>query len=419
MAELKTKPDIRFTGFTDAWEQRKLDSVFEPIPNNTLSRADLNYIAGNIKNVHYGDILIKYGAVTDCKTDVIPFITEAEILDYRSLLLQNGDVLIADAAEDETVGKATEIAGISGVPVVAGLHTIACRPKVKMQPYYLGYYMNSPSFHRQLLPLMQGIKVLSISRTNLTKTTVFYPASEREQSQIGKLFAALDHLITLHQREYDKTVNIKKAMLEKMFPKDGADKPEIRFAGFTDAWEQRKVSDLVTPIVREVPKPTEPYDKISVRSHAKGTFHQRIENPDTVAMDKLFVVKENDLIVNITFAWEHAIAVATINDDGLLVSHRFPTYIMNNSDVGFMKYVVSQEGFRRKMELISPGGAGRNRVLDKKGFLNIEVIAPNKIGEQNKIGNVFLELDRLITLHQRELEKLQNMKKALLEKMFV
>ncbi|MDD9149971.1 restriction endonuclease subunit S [Sporolactobacillus sp. CQH2019] len=213
----ENKPKLRFAGFTNAWEQRRLDAVFAPIPNNTLSRANLNYTIGKIKNVHYGDILIKYGAVTDCRRDEIPFITGGEIFDYRSQLLQEGDILIADAAEDETVGKATEIAGISNIPVVSGLHTIACRPKVKMQPCYLGYYMNSPSYHQQLLPLMQGIKVLSISRTNLAKTTVFYPISEQEQSQIGRLFAGLDHLITLHQRKLEELQELKKAYLQQMF----------------------------------------------------------------------------------------------------------------------------------------------------------------------------------------------------------
>ncbi|WP_345788135.1 restriction endonuclease subunit S [Desulfitobacterium hafniense] len=161
----------------------------------------MNYERGKIKSVHYGDILIKYGAVTNCGKGMIPFITGAEISDYRSQLLQDGDVLIADAAEDETVGKVTEIAGISDIPMVSGLHTIACRPRVKMQPNYLGYYMNSPSYHQQLLPLMQGIKILSISRTNLAKTTICYPVSAQEQLQIGKMFRDLDHLVTLHQRE--------------------------------------------------------------------------------------------------------------------------------------------------------------------------------------------------------------------------
>ncbi|MDU2242458.1 MAG: restriction endonuclease subunit S [Paenibacillus sp.] len=210
-------PEVRFPGFTDAWEQRKFDSVFDPIPSNTLSRADLNYDDGKIKNVHYGDILIKYGAVTDCDKDVIPFITGAEVSHYQSHLLQNGDVLLADAAEDATVGKATEVAGITSIPLVSGLHTIACRPKVKMQPNFLGYYMNSPSYRQQLLPIMQGIKVLSISRTNLAKTTICYPISAQEQSQIGSLFRDLDNLITLHQRKLEHLQEQKKALLQQMF----------------------------------------------------------------------------------------------------------------------------------------------------------------------------------------------------------
>ncbi|MFC1909121.1 restriction endonuclease subunit S [Chloroflexota bacterium] len=211
------RPDIRFAGFTDAWEQRTFESFFERIPNNTLSRAMLNYTNGEIKSVHYGDILIKYGAVTNCKTDVIPFITDGRVTDYKRLLLRDGDVLIADAAEDEAVGKATELAGISDDYVVSGLHTIACRPKVKTQPNYLGYYMNSPAYHQQLLPLMQGIKVLSISRSNLSKTMILCPNSKQEQLLIGEVFTDLDNLITLHQREFTKLKSIKKALLEKMF----------------------------------------------------------------------------------------------------------------------------------------------------------------------------------------------------------
>ncbi len=210
-------PRMRFAGFTDTWEQRKFDFVFDPIPNNTLSRAALNYDSGEIKSVHYGDILIKYGSIIDCRNDEIPYITGGNVADYKSQILCDGDILIADAAEDETVGKCTEIAGIDGNFVVSGLHTVACRPKIKMQPHYLGYYMNSLAYHRQLLPFMQGIKVLSISRSNLAKTTIAYPASEEEQHSIGSTFAALDRLITLHQRKLERVHSLKKAYLQKMF----------------------------------------------------------------------------------------------------------------------------------------------------------------------------------------------------------
>lgn len=194
--------------------------------------------------------------------------------------------------------------------------------------------------------------------------------------------------------------------------------PKIRFSGFTGDWEERKLNKLVTLVVREVPKPDRPYKRVSVRSHAKGTFHQKVEDPKTVSMDKLYVVRENDLIVNITFAWEHAIAVASREDDGLLVSHRFPTFVIDKSDINFIHYSVSQESFRRKMELISPGGAGRNRVLNKKDFVNLKIDVPTQKGEQTQIGNFLKNLDDTISLHQQELNTFKQTKQGFLQKMF-
>ena len=211
-------PEIRFPGFTDAWEQRKLGEVFDfSVPNNTLSRAELNYESGEVKSVHYGDVLIKYGSVLDVQEDEIPFISEKKATDFSGQWLQEGDIIIADTAEDETTGKATEIRHLDSTPVVSGLHTIVCRPLEQMAPYYLGYYLNSNSYHNQLLPLMQGIKVLSLSRANLIKTEIMYPKSREEQQHIGAFFRSLDALITLHQRELEMLQNIKKSCLEKMF----------------------------------------------------------------------------------------------------------------------------------------------------------------------------------------------------------
>ena len=188
--------------FKSAWEQRKLETAFDfSVSNNTLSRAELNYEDGEVKSVHYGDVLIKYGSVLDAQVDEIPFITGKKGMDFLGQWLQEGDIIIADTAEDETTGKATEIRHLGAIPVVSGLHTIVCRPTAKMAPYYLGSYLNSDSYHRQLLPLMQGIKVLSLSRSNLIKTEIKYPKSQEEQKQIGCFFRSLDDLITLHQRE--------------------------------------------------------------------------------------------------------------------------------------------------------------------------------------------------------------------------
>ena len=211
-------PEIRFSGFTDPWEQRKLGDTFDFLQNNTLSRADLDAETGVAKNVHYGDVLIKFGEYLDASSSALPYIPSQQIVDkFKGSLLQDGDVIMADTAEDEAVGKCTEIAGLQGFPTISGLHTIPLRPKEKFASGYLGYYMNSGSYHNQLLPLMQGIKVTSVSKSAISNTDISFPYDRDEQAEIGGFFIRLDNLITLHQRKLEKLKNIKKSMLEKMF----------------------------------------------------------------------------------------------------------------------------------------------------------------------------------------------------------
>lgn len=172
--------------------------------NNTLSRADLSNERGIAKNVHYGDVLIKFGDVLDVSREQLPMITDEKILDkYKASFLQNGDVIIADTAEDTTVGKCSEIAGLRDEVVLSGLHTIPYRPVEKFATGYLGYYLNSSAYHDQLIPLMQGIKVTSISKSAMQDTDVVYPKSTEEQAMIGSYFQSLDNIITLHQRQTD------------------------------------------------------------------------------------------------------------------------------------------------------------------------------------------------------------------------
>ena len=211
-------PEIRFSGFTEDWEQREFSEMFDcTISNNTLSRSELSYDEGSILNIHYGDILIKYGSILDVNKYEIPRIPDKKKEDFKGGLLQPGDIVIADTAEDETTGKACEIGSLFGNGVVAGLHTMVARPNIEMASGYLGYYLNSNAYHCQLLPMMQGIKVLSLSRANVKKTALKFPQSIKEQQLIANYFIQLDELITLHQRKLEKLKNIKKSMLEKMF----------------------------------------------------------------------------------------------------------------------------------------------------------------------------------------------------------
>ena len=185
------------------WEQRKLGEILIGLQNNTLSRADLSNETGVAKNVHYGDVLIKFGEVLDVSKEKLPMISDESILSkYKSSFLQNGDVIVADTAEDSTVGKCSEIAGLNDEIVLSGLHTIPYRPIEKFASGYLGYYLNSSAYHNQLIPLMQGIKVTSISKSAMQDTDIVYPKSVEEQGKIGDYFQSLDNLITLHRRAY-------------------------------------------------------------------------------------------------------------------------------------------------------------------------------------------------------------------------
>jgi len=214
----ETTPQIRFKGFSGEWEEEPFGVCFTNIPNNTLSRADMNYEAGMAKNIHYGDVLIKFDEVLDVRKEVLPFITSDEVAKkLKHAALRNGDIIIADAAEDSTVGKCTELFNVHEQLVSSGLHTIAVRPNLPFASKYLGYYLNSSSYHNQLLSLMQGTKVLSISKTAIQNTNVKFPKSDKEQAAIGNHFQKLDSLINQHHQQITKLNNIKQACLSKMF----------------------------------------------------------------------------------------------------------------------------------------------------------------------------------------------------------
>ena len=151
--------------------------MFSFLRNNTLSRAELSESEGKTRDVHYGDILVKFGEVIDARHDELPRIASDALAGGLSCQpLANGDVIIADTAEDEAVGKCSELRGCGDYPIVSGLHTMACRPELEFASGYLGYYMNSPAFHDQLLPLMQGIKVISVSKGAISDTYVRFPS---------------------------------------------------------------------------------------------------------------------------------------------------------------------------------------------------------------------------------------------------
>jgi len=420
MAEQHEKalvPQIRFTGFTDPWEQRKLGEELGFLRNNTLSRAELSDSEGTVFDIHYGDVLIKYGSVLDAEKADVPRIANDAVANRQTCdCLQDGDVIIADTAEDSAVGKCTELCNSAGKKVFSGLHTMPLRPMRKYASGYLGHYLNSPAFHDQLLPLMQGIKVISVSRSAIEDMTMSVP-SVAEQASIGAFFDRLDSLITLHQRKYDKLCVLKKSMLDKMFPKGGSLYPEIRFAGFTDPWEQRKLGELTESYSGGTPAAGEsefyggsiPFIR-SAEIAAESTELFLTEKGYESSSARM--VKPGDVLYALYGATSGEVAVSrqkgAINQAILAILPR------DDCDARYITaWLRKQKGYIVTTYL--QGGQGNLSGVIVK---NLEVFIPS-LPEQQKIGFMLSHLDSLITLHQRKLELLRNIKKSMLDKMFV
>ena len=394
MADKSKKPAIRFAGFTDAWEQRKFEDI--AVRSSSMSTES------GLPRVEYEDIISGTGRLNK---DI--FAKESE---KEGIVFHKGDVLY---------GKLRPYLQNWLLPSFNGL---AVGDFWVLQPQnadssFLYRLIQSRQFD-EVANQSTGTKMPRADWKLVSKTEFYVPHSLNEQSAIGAYFTNLDDLITLHQRKYDKLQNVKKSMLEKMFPKNGRNIPEIRFAGFTDAWEQRKFSEIVTPYADPIPTPTDGYFRLGIRSHAKGTFHSYVRAGMELETAQMHRVAADKFIVNITFGWEHAVAITDENDAGKLVSHRFPQFSFNTGMVpSYFKFAITDENFRHHLWLASPGGAGRNRVLKIDEMLEYKFWVTSA-DEQLRIAQFLERLDNLITLHQRKYDKLQNVKKSMLEKMF-
>ena len=358
------------------------------VPNNTLSRAELSYDEGTVLNVHYGDVLIKYGSVLDVQKDDIPRIPHRCREDFNGALLQDGDVIIADTAEDETTGKACEIGNLQGSAIVSGLHTMVCRPRNRMALGYLGYYLNSNAYHYQLLPLMQGIKVLSLSRSNIQKTSVSYPSAMKEQQLIASYFSQLDHLITLHQCKCQI---------------DGC-----RFQSpLAITWEQRKFSDLVQIERGGSPRPIDDFITDSPDglnwvkigdAPAQGNYITKTaEKIKPEGLSKTREVHPGDLILSnsMSFGKPYIMGIdGCIHDGWLLIRNTYKVF-----DLTFLCHLLGTPQMIIQYKSLAAGSTVNN--LNKELVGNTVVTIPT-IKEQRVLGQYLETLDNLITLHQRK-----------------
>ncbi|WP_236717142.1 restriction endonuclease subunit S, partial [Bifidobacterium longum] len=375
--------------------------------SNTLSRAGLNGENGTARNVHYGDILIKFGDCLDGERSDLPFITDDTVLPkYAGSILREGDVIFADTAEDETAGKCVELRKLPKEPTISGLHTIPARPRFPFGTGYLGHYLNSDAYHRQLLPLMQGIKVISVSKAALQDTQVRFPGLS-EQSAIGAALNEIDSLITLHQRKYDKLVILKKSMLEKMFPKDGESVPEIRFAGFTDPWEQRKLSEVATFGGGHTPPMADPdnyedgYVLWVTSQDVKSNYLDRTTTQITEKGAKELTLYPAGSLVMVTRSGilRHTLPVAELRKPST-VNQDIRVILPQGECCGewLLQFFISHN----KELLLEFGKTGTTvESVDFGKIKDMLLYMPSTV-EQQQIGDFFAKLDSLITLHQRK-----------------
>lgn len=368
------------------WEQRKLGDILISLQNNTLSRADLSNEAGVAKNVHYGDVLIKFGEVLDVSKEKLPMISDESVLSkYKSSFLQNGDVIVADTAEDSTVGKCSEIAGLNDEVVLSGLHTIPYRPIEKFASGYLGYYLNSSAYHNQLIPLMQGIKVASISKSAMQDTDIVYPKSVKEQGKIGDYFQSLDHLITLHQR------------ISLYFLKIN-----------TFVWEQRKLSEFVDKAVDNRGK-TPPLDENGthplIEVAALGGVHPNYSKVDKYLSDDSFennlraYIKKGDILFT-TVGSIGLVSLMDSREEAAIAQNIVAFRAKENFIPEYLYALFSNEENQYKANRIVMGAVQPSIKVSQ--LVDVEYMLTRNVKEQKKIGSFFSNIDNLITLHQRK-----------------
>ena len=421
------KPEIRLKGFEGEWDRESFTNAFRFLKNNSLSRADLNYENGKISNVHYGDVLIKFGEILDVDHSILPYITNSEIADRldKDNFLQNGDIVFADAAEDNTVGKCSEIQGMRLTDkVVSGLHTIPCRPIRQFEKGYLGYFLNSNSYHDQLLPMIQGTKVCGISKSNLNLTTISYPNNIDEQIALADYFRSLDSLLKSTTKKIASLKQMKQACLVSMFPQAGETTPRVRFKGFEGEWECEPLCNFS----KKVTKKNQNLEyKITLTNSAEygiinqlDFFDHDVSNGDNIG--GYYIVENDDFVYNPRISATAPVGPINRNQLGYagVMSPLYYVFRVHGISKDYLNVFFKTTLWHKFMKDNGNTGARFDRLsITDDVFVQMPISYPKDIQEQQHIASFFTSLDKQISLQEKRLEKLKQIKAACLDKMFV
>lgn len=409
----KLQPKLRFRGFTDAWEQREFSSIFGFLKTNSYSRASLEPRSTGIVDIHYGDILVNYDCCLLIDGHTLPTLKDPSLADaYRNDQLMDGDIVIADTAEDQTAGRCVELFDVGSRRVLAGLHTIAIRSTIKFGAGYLGYYLSSPAYRKQLIPQMQGTKVISISKTSLKNTSIASPQPV-EQIAIGALLRKLDALIAAEKRKLNLLEKKKSALLQQIFDQ------KIRFKDYVGPWKQREFGAVYKRRSEKNNPIRFKKDRIITVSSMRflySTFKISEEYLSTYN-----IMREGDIAFegnrNSRYAFGRFVE-NTIGDG--IVSHVFNVYqpIDQSHDLLFWKYYINNDYIMRNILKKSTISATMMRTLIDADLKKQILVIPSS-EEQKKIGKLFGVVDSLLAAEGRKIDLLILKKKSLLQQMFV
>jgi len=395
---MSNTPQIRFAGFTDAWEQRKLSDLFEE--RNEQAPMDEEYplmaFIANIGVAPKGDRYDRSALVHDEKEKKYKRTEKGDFI-YSSNNLETGSIGLNNY----------------GNACISPVYSIF-KSKHTVDPEFMGRILLRKEFINQMVSFRQGVVYgqWKIHEDDFLNLDILVPQTT-EQQKIGGFFSELDKIITLHQRKCDALQKFKKSMLQKMFPQNGESVPEIRFAGFTDAWEQRKVGDVLSES-RDAGHSGDIAKKLTVKLWGKGVY---AKNDKGSAATQYFTRHAGQFIYSKLDFLNSAFGVVPQELESYESTADLPAFDCIAVEPYFMFYRAIQPSFYLTNGMIADGSRKAKRI-HVETFLDMPLDLPS-IEEQKKVASYFTQLDSLITLHQRKLETLQKMKKSLLQKMFV
>lgn len=395
-----TAPKLRFKDFNDYWKNGTLISFSEINPK--IKELPQKFIYIDLESVDKGSLIL----LKNMKLINAP--------SRAQRLLDKGDILFQMVRPYQQNNYYFNLDG----DYVASTGYAQIRVKNGLNSKFIYYALHQSSFLDNVMLRCTGTGYPAINSSELSTINFFVPNELEEQTKIASFLSAMDEKISQLTQKHELLSQYKQGMMQKLFSQ------QIRFKADDGSefgeWEDIQLKDFLNLTLRPISKPESNYHALGVRSHFKGLFNKYDSEPEKISMDTLYRVEKDDVVVNITFAWEGAMAIAQSEHDQGLVSHRFPTYRCDGNLVNlyFFKYRFIQKDFLSHLQLCSPGGAGRNRVLNKKAFLEVTFSKPC-LAEQTKIANFLSAIDQKIEKVAEQIKESKQWKKGLLQQMFV